>query len=69
MSKEIKKSKKSTDVTIGYHLKDNFSPKCRKLTSKLKKIIKEFKEIGIEIDLSFKCDVEKIKESIEIKTI
>lgn len=68
MSKETKKSDKTKGVIVTFNLKDNFSPKCKKLTSKLDKIVKEFKEIGIELDLSFKCDKEKIKEFIEIKT-
>lgn len=49
-------------------VKEAFSPKCNELTSKLTQVIKEFKEIGVEIDLSVRYNQKKVRELIEVKT-
>jgi len=48
-------------------IKETFSPKCNDLTSRLKEVVKEFSEIGIEIDLSFRYNLEKVRELIDVK--
>jgi hypothetical protein len=67
MSSKEKKSNNRNEVTVEINLKDNFTPKVKKLTTKLNRLVEHFESIGIKLDFSCSYDVEKIKEHIEIK--